>query len=578
MKGIYPVQPKDPKKAGRGARIPKTYFRLKDIQFLAHEPILWKFRERKSHKKKMKKALYKREIKTLQQLVKNKPTYTLDHIVKERYPTFADALRDLDDPLTLCSSFAVLRKNHKIKGELVPLCRRLIIEFMNYVIASRSLRKVFLSIKGIYFQAEIQGQQITWLTPYKLGYQVPKKLDLKIISTFTEFYTTLLGFVNFRLYHSMNILYPPKLFLSSSSTENRDDTSFCLDDEDVSERVASLAHDLIKEKSTVNAEAADEEESRTKEDEELIAGANVDTEEYKKAKEEEAKLNKFKKLFENCKFFLSREVPREALTFVIRSFGGKVSWDKLLFIGATYDENDESITHQIVDRPQQARQHLSRYYIQPQWVFDCVNAQILLPVENYFPGEELPPHLSPFVREKEGDYVPPEKVALLERLEGIKKSDLQASGSQDDEEEEDIIDDVGDDVEEFEAFDEEDLEGESQLMQAEEKRLQQMKEETEKTETGDGSVKKARKRKRKKKSLHVTPGEIIKTDEKEEARLEASQEMKLREMMIPKKKKYIYKKIRQKEQARAKRHKRLTTKREKYEEEQRMKKAEKIQE
>lgn len=67
-----------------------------------------------------------------------------------------------------------------------------------------------------------------------------------------------------------------------------------------------------------------------------------------------------KTLFKGLKFFLNREVPREPLVFILRSFGGEVSWDKLLFVGATFDENDETITHQIVDRPSMDKQFLSR--------------------------------------------------------------------------------------------------------------------------------------------------------------------------------------------------------------------------
>jgi len=38
-------------------------------------------------------------------------------------------------------------------------------------------------------------------------------------------------------------------------------------------------------------------------------------------------------------------------------------------------------------------------------VFDCVNVRYLLPVDDYAPGATLPPHFSPFVEEKEGDYI-----------------------------------------------------------------------------------------------------------------------------------------------------------------------------
>ena len=80
----------------------------------------------------------------------------------------------------------------------------------------------------------------------------------------------------------------------------------------------------------------------------------------KKAKEEEARLKRLQGLFNGCQFFLSREVPREALTFVIRSFGGAVSWEESGAAGVRYPESDEGITHQIVDRPSVMHRYLSR--------------------------------------------------------------------------------------------------------------------------------------------------------------------------------------------------------------------------
>jgi pescadillo protein len=54
-----------------------------------------------------------------------------------------------------------------------------------------------------------------------------------------------------------------------------------------------------------------------------------------------------------------------------------------------------------------------RFYVQPQWVFDCINARLRLKEADYFMGADLPAHLSPFVEEKEGDYMPPERQLLL---------------------------------------------------------------------------------------------------------------------------------------------------------------------
>ena len=59
----------------------------------------------------------------------------------------------------------------------------------------------------------------TYLHPYantadvsvSLFLQHPTDVDYRVMATFTEFYTTLLGFVNFRLYQSLNLHYPPKV-------------------------------------------------------------------------------------------------------------------------------------------------------------------------------------------------------------------------------------------------------------------------------------------------------------------------------------------------------------------------------
>lgn len=46
------------------------------------------------------------------------------------------------------------------------------VEFLHYIVESKSLRKVFVSIKGIYYQAEIMGQLVTWIVPHTFGFNV----------------------------------------------------------------------------------------------------------------------------------------------------------------------------------------------------------------------------------------------------------------------------------------------------------------------------------------------------------------------------------------------------------------------
>ena len=53
---------------------------------------------------------------------------------------------------------------------------------------------------------------------------------------------------------------------------------------------------------------------------------------------------------------------------------------------------------QVVDRPKlQGTAVENREYVQPQWIYDCINNNTLLPTFEYQIGHELPAHLSPFV-------------------------------------------------------------------------------------------------------------------------------------------------------------------------------------
>ena len=71
-----------------------------------------------------------------------------------RYPSFVDAVRDLDDALTMVNLFAMLpaEKKYEIPVKAVQMARRLSLEFNAYVVRTNALRKVFVSIKGFYYQ------------------------------------------------------------------------------------------------------------------------------------------------------------------------------------------------------------------------------------------------------------------------------------------------------------------------------------------------------------------------------------------------------------------------------------------
>lgn len=280
--------------------------------------------------------------------------------------------------------------------------------------------------------------------------------------TFLELYQTLLGFVFYKLFTDINLVYPPAL--DTTLDENGAGIGALLleesgkglvvirgeTDEEV-ERKRVYAKDVRKQIKEIGLGGNLEGESESMALDEateatgpVVSMENIELDVFPENKttdllNQPEVVNSTTNLFNSYYFYLSREVTRPTLEFVIRSFGGQVGWDAVLGAGSPFLENDPKITHHVVDRPvipgAEPRSHPGkRAYIQPQWVVDCLNRKILLPTEIYAPGKTLPPHLSPFVDEDEvrerGGYVPMDsKVDLV-------MEDLDSDDSESEEEEE----------------------------------------------------------------------------------------------------------------------------------------------
>ncbi|KAG8368155.1 hypothetical protein BUALT_Bualt15G0015600 [Buddleja alternifolia] len=397
LKGVFP---REPKKKVQGNH--HSYYHLKDIMFLKYDPLVEELRDIRAYEKKVKKARSKKNKDRAERLLSRKPSYTLDRLIKERYPTFIDALRDLDDCLSMVHLFAALPAvDRAVDGEKIPVnrvhnCRRLSHEWQAYISRTHKLRKTFISVKGIYYQAEVDGQTVTWLTPHALQ-QVLPEVDYRVMLTFLEFYESLLAFVNYKLYHSINVNYPPIL----------------------DSRLEALAADLYALSRYLDANATS---VKTKAVTSSGSGSDLEhQQDGKKFDEDELRLAQLQKqLPSNEPGALMHLVEDAADNDDEDAETREFSWEGE---GAPFEESDQSITHQVIDRPKQERKHLSRDYIQPQWVYDCVNARFILPADKYTIGCIPPPHLSPFVDNEAEGHVP-EYAEAIERLKAAERKEV----------------------------------------------------------------------------------------------------------------------------------------------------------
>ena len=135
---------------------------MKDVAFLHHEPLVEKFREIRAYEKKIDKADAKKNKERANFLKVHRPTYVLDRIIRERfvhfigpteriiwfvfvahngffsivvcyvwpsrYPKFIDALRELDDCLSMVHLLAALpaQESVKVEAKRIHKCRRLV--------------------------------------------------------------------------------------------------------------------------------------------------------------------------------------------------------------------------------------------------------------------------------------------------------------------------------------------------------------------------------------------------------------------------------------------------------------------
>jgi pescadillo protein len=398
------------------------------------------------------------------------PTYTLHRLVKERYPRFQDALGDIDDALTLSHLFAALPSTGSIKASIIGKAKHVVAAWGAYCATTCSITKSFISVKGIYLEATVQGQPIRWIVPHSFTQYLPSDVDYRVMQTFFEFYETLLKFVLFKLYNDIGVRYPLSLkeehavgstssILSSNLRALTDVLSSS--EGNISNVVAASlvqnekpqepktkdskkSKELQKSVATALQTVSDASEDEDEEGEDIdVSGPLAAALESMTENEGRRGLAvdalddeglKRKRVFAGLTFFMSREVPRGYLELVVLSFGGSVGWegdDSPVLI------DDAAITHHIVDRPTLPSSYAdlpkSREYIQPQWILDCTNNMFILPVAQYAVGVELPPHLSPWVDNEEEGYKPAyaEEIEKMKNGETVIDADNNESASDD---------------------------------------------------------------------------------------------------------------------------------------------------
>ena len=382
LKGVFPRQPN--RKLDKAHR---TYYHIKDIRYLETDKLIDHLANEKIFRRKLTKAIAKKDRLRIRRLKAKKPELNVDHVIRQRYPRFEQALAELSDPLSLLSLISSFpgHRLYRIPPQTTRAYKLLMDMFKALVVKKRLLSKVFLATKGVYYEAMLSKEiPVVWIEPYESTAVLPVDVDYKMLMTFSHFYSSLLKFIMARLYKLSSVQFPPTLADKGQSTTFGD---FCVVDAEKQEG----AHDMI------DAEFEQNETIRHMKD---------------------WNHSKNTRLFDGFVFFISREVRKPIFEFLAKSFGAKVRHSEDNFGSDEYRKGD--ITHVISDRRlehiKDREAFANREVVQPQWICDCINFNHLLNTRDYLPGKPLPPHLSPFETSQREGFLPQRKKEIMEQM------------------------------------------------------------------------------------------------------------------------------------------------------------------
>lgn len=132
-------------------------------------------------------------------------------MVREKYPTFRDAVRDLSDALSLLCLYRTLPPS-AVDGYDAAAAAKVAARYADFAHAATALglvRKVFVSLKGFYVEAVLENESVVWIVPHRFCGEVPRDVDFLCLSTFVDFYSEMLRYVNHQINFDAKTKAPP---------------------------------------------------------------------------------------------------------------------------------------------------------------------------------------------------------------------------------------------------------------------------------------------------------------------------------------------------------------------------------